>query len=327
MNESGNAVSLWARRHARTLAPSAVLVLLLALGGMRHDAFISAAAITGLLEEYAYVAIAAVGATLVIIAGGIDLSVGSVTVFSSVLAAHLIERQGWNPALAGCASLAAGAGAGALMGLLIAGLELPAFMVTLSGMFAIRAAAFAIEPTSLAVRSDTLTRIRGDWEVSLGGGAGVDARTALMLLALGAGWVIARRTRLGRSMHAIGGQERAARMMGVNVAATKVMTYAIAGTCSALAGLVFLTYREAADPTSAAGLELTVIAAVAIGGTKLTGGAGSVIGSLLGVLILGTIRMLIDYEGNLNSAWTSVATGGLLLGFVSVQRALSRGSP
>ncbi len=324
MTQAADSLSLWARRHTRTLAPALVLGLLLALGGLRHEAFISPASITGLFEEYAYVVIAAVGATLVIIAGGIDLSVGSVTVFSSVLAAHLIERHGWNPALAGCASLAAGAGAGALMGLLIAGLELPAFMVTLAGMFAIRAAAFAIEPSSLAVRSETLSRIRADWEISLGGGAGVDARTALMVIILAAGWVIARRTRLGRSMHAIGGQERAARMMGVNVAATKLLTYTLAGTCSALAGLVFLTYREASDPTSAAGLELTVIAAVAIGGTKLTGGAGSVIGSLLGVLILGTIRMLIDYEGNLNSAWTSVATGLLLLGFVSVQRALSR---
>jgi simple sugar transport system permease protein len=143
-----------------------------------------------------------------------------------------------------------------------------------------------------------------------------------LLAVLGAGWLLASRTPFGRCIYAMGGMERSARVMGLPVARTRIAVYSIAGACSALAGFVFTLYKEAGDPASAVGLELDVIASVVIGGTLLSGGVGSIPGTLMGVLILGLIRLIIDFQGNLNAAWTSIATGILLLVFLGVQKAV-----
>jgi simple sugar transport system permease protein len=111
-------------------------------------------------------------------------------------------------------------------------------------------------------------------------------------------------------------------MMGLSLGFTRIGTYALASGLSALAGVVHAFSKSSGDPNGATGLELTVIAAVVIGGTRLSGGVGSVWGSIVGVCIIGTIRTLIDFEGTLNAAWTSVATGALLFVFVVAQRAI-----
>jgi simple sugar transport system permease protein len=144
-----------------------------------------------------------------------------------------------------------------------------------------------------------------------------------MVVGAGATWFVARWTTLGQRIYALGGSERSARAMGVPVAATRITVYTVAGVCSALAGCALAMDRRTGDPATCVGLELTVIAAVVIGGTLLSGGVGSVLGTLVGVLIIGLIRMIIDFEGTLNAAWTSIAIGVLLLGFIVVQKLIS----
>lgn len=305
-------------RHIPTLTAGVIMLVLFAFGALRYDHFGAASNVANLFGDYAYVGIAAIGATFVILSGGIDLSVGSIVAFTAVLVADLVER-GWHPLAAGVLALAVGTLAGALMGSLIQFFNLPAFMVTLAGMFAIRAAAFLIRDQSTGISHPFFKWVSHTAEIDLGGGATLPLRTMLVLAVVAVAFVVARSTSFGRNVYAIGGSEKSARMMGVPVGATKIAVYTLAGFCSALAGLAFTMYKQAGDPTSAVGLELSVIASVVIGGTLLSGGVGSIVGTLIGVLILGLIRLIIDFQGNLNSAWTSVAIGVLLLAFVGLQ--------
>ncbi len=304
-------------RHIPMLTAGVILLALIALGAIRFDHFATLPNLSNLLSDYSYVGIAAIGATLVVLSGGIDLSVGAVVAFSAVLMADLVSR-GVHPLAAAPICLAAGAGLGSGMGWLICRFELPPFLVTLAGMFAIRASCFLIRDQSGSIEHPFLKEVNG-WNVEVAG-ASLPFRTFLLLAVVAFGCLIARSTRFGRNVYAIGGNERSAHMMGVPVTSTKMRVYALAGLCSAFAGIIFAATTRAGDPSSAIGLELTVIASVVIGGTLLSGGIGSIQGTLLGILILGVIRLLIDFQGNLNSAWTSIATGVLLLGFVCMQK-------
>ena len=307
-------------RHIPTFTAAIILFSLLLLGAVRFEHFASLSNFSNLLGDYSYIGIAAVGATFVILSGGIDLSVGAIVAFTAVLMADLIAR-GIHPLIAAPICLFIGTGLGTSMGWLICRFELPPFLVTLAGMFAIRASCFLIRDQSTTIDHPFL-RSLNSFQFELGS-ATFPVRTLLLLAVVAIGIILARSTRFGRNIYAIGGGERAALMMGLPVARTKMSVYALAGFCSALAGLVFTLYKQAGDPSSAIGLELSVIASVVIGGTLLSGGIGSVHGTLLGVLILGTIRLLIDFQGNLNSAWTSIATGLLLLLFICLQKLIS----
>ncbi len=312
---------LFSSRQLPTLTAGVILAALLVFGGVRYDHFASLANLSNLLGDYSYVGIAAVGATFVILSGGIDLSVGSTVAFTAVLMADLVAK-GWHPLAAAAVCLVVGTGLGAFMGWLICFFTLPAFMVTLAGMFAIRAACFLVRDQSVGIDHPFFAWCARHLELDLGGGAVLPLRSLLLLAAVVIGTLIARSTGFGRNVYAIGGHERSARMMGVAVFATRVRVHALAGFCSSLAGLVFTMYKQAGDPTAAVGLELTAIASVVIGGTLLSGGVGSVHGTLLGVLILGVIRLLIDFQGNLNAAWTSIAIGLLLLVFICLQKVM-----
>jgi simple sugar transport system permease protein len=127
-------------------------------------------------------------------------------------------------------------------------------------------------------------------------------------------------TRLGRTTYAIGGNEQSARLMGLPVARTKILVYAISGFCAALAGVLFTFYLPSGDPLHAVGLELDAIAAVVIGGTLLTGGSGYLVGTVLGVLTLGLIKTILNFQGNLTSWWLRIVVGLLLFAFILLQR-------
>ena len=131
------------------------------------------------------------------------------------------------------------------------------------------------------------------------------------------------RTRFGRTVYALGGSESSALLMGLPVARTKVLVYVVSGFCSGLSGLLFSFYTLSGYSLTAIGTELDAIAAVVIGGTLLTGGFGFVWGSVLGVLVLGTIQTIITFEGTLSSWWTKIFIGGLLLVFIILQRLLT----
>jgi ribose/xylose/arabinose/galactoside ABC-type transport system permease subunit len=258
--------------------------------------------------------------TFVIITGGIDLSVGSVVALSGVLAAKLLAI-GWSAVAVLVVVLLVGTSLGLAMGLVIHYLELQPFVVTLAGMFLARGLCYVISVESIPIRDPLFTAI-AQGTVSLPGDTFVSPSVVVAVLLVGA--YLLHATRFGRTVYAVGGNQQSAELMGVRVGRTKVAVYGISGLCSAIGGLLFAFYSLSGYSLSAVGTELDAIAATVIGGTLLSGGVGLVVGSVLGVLVLGLIQTFISFEGTLSSWWTRIVIGALLLVFVVLQRFLVR---
>ncbi|MFZ4573093.1 MAG: ABC transporter permease subunit [Phycisphaerales bacterium] len=314
-------------REVPFFAALAVLVIAYACGLLLFDGFSSPLVIRNLLVDNAFLAIAAAGATLVIISGGIDLSVGALMAFTSVGVASLVAHHGWHPLPAMACALVGGAAFGTAQGMLISRFKLPAFMVTLAGLFLARGAAFAVHPQSIAVHhpfiAETLNESFSATVHIAGSTMTIPCTVPVVVAVLAVGGLLLARTRPGRAIHAIGDDEHAAALMGLPVERTRVAVYASAGFLSAMAGCAFLLYQQSGDPASCKGLELDVIAAVVIGGTLLRGGVGSMAGTAVGVATLALIQTLIAFQGTLSSWWTRIAIGALVLGFVALQQTLA----
>jgi simple sugar transport system permease protein len=305
-------------RHLPLIATGAIFAALFATAAHFYDGFFSSRVFVGLLSDNAFLGIAAVGMTLVIFSGGIDLSVGAVIGFTSIFTATLIEQHHVAPGLAWALALMVGAGLGAAMGALIHFFRLPPFLITLAGMFLARGAGFWISTESVGISHDLYTRISG-YELTLGPVV-LPANALFVLAVMLAGWVVAHHTRFGRTLLAIGGSEQSALLMGLPIGPAKVAVYAVNGFCAALAGIVATLYTGSGNPSMGIGLELDAIAIVVMGGTLLTGGRGHILGTLLGLLIFGTIQAAILFDGRLSSWWMRIVVGGLLLGFILLQR-------
>lgn len=304
----------------------ALFVAMSAAGGVLYEGFLSPQVFLNLLIDNAFLLIVAVGMTFVILTGGIDLSVGAVVAFTTVLLASLVEHHGWHPLAAIPLVLVAGTCFGALMGVLIERYRLQPFVVTLAGMFLARGAATLVSVDSIGITHPfhmAVAAIR----VPLGGGASLSVAALVAVAVVVAGVVLAGSTRFGRAVYAIGGSEQSAALMGLPVTSTVIRVYAFSGFCSALAGVVYTFYMLSGYSLHGMGLELDAIAAVVIGGTLLAGGSGYVLGSLFGVLVLGLIQTLIVFDGTLSSWWTRIAIGVLLLAFCLLQRLLARRGP
>ncbi|MCW5776130.1 MAG: hypothetical protein KIS87_06805 [Phycisphaeraceae bacterium] len=292
-----------------------VLLALFAACAIAFPGFLSPGVARNLLVGNAALGLVCIGMTFVIISGGIDLSVGAAIGFSSILIASLVQ-QGWHPMPAFGLALTVGAAGGATMGTLIHRFALPPFLVTLAGMFLYRGGALMVSERSITIRHP-LHRTLAEW-----GSGPVPPAVVMFVVAAGAGFVVARWTRFGRDVYALGGGEESARLMGVRVAGVKVRVYAISGLCAALAGVAMTLATGAGNATAGHLAELDAIAAVVIGGTPLSGGAGSMVGTVAGVLIFGLIQEAMPRAGVTNSWWFRIAVGGLLLGFVLLQRGL-----
>jgi ribose/xylose/arabinose/galactoside ABC-type transport system permease subunit len=313
------------KRHLPLIVTAGIFALLFLTAAKFYEGFFSARVFVGLLADNAFLGIAAVGMTLVIFSGGIDLSVGAVIGFTSIFTATLIEKHQLAPGLAWLLGLAAGAGLGAGMGALIHFFRLPPFLITLAGMFLARGAGFWINTDSVGINHELYGRISG-YECTLG--PVVIPASALFLMAVVlAGWVVAHYTRFGRTLLAIGGNEQSALLMGLPIGPAKIGVYTVNGFCAALAGIVATLYTGSGNPSMGLGLELDAIAIVVIGGTLLTGGRGHMLGTLLGVLIFGTIQAAILFDGRLSSWWMRIVVGGLLLVFILLQRFFLRRRP
>ena len=310
--------------NAQTL-PSWTSVLLLVLaavgGAIAYPGLLSGQVALNLLIDNAFLLVVAVGMSFVILSGGIDLSVGSIVALTTMLLALGVERAHLSPWLLIPALVAAGAVFGGLMGWVIQTFEVPAFIVTLAGLFLARGLCYVLSVDSVAITDDTLTAwSQARWSLGPLGEITPGAVVALVVLAL-ALWV-SRATPFGRTVYAIGGQERSARLMGLPVAATRIAVYAVSGACAALGGVLFGIYTLSGYGLHAQGLELDAIAAVVIGGALLSGGTGHVLGALTGVLMLGLIQTLILFDGSLSSWWTRIVIGALLGVFCGLQRLL-----
>jgi ribose transport system permease protein len=279
--------------------------------------FFSPANLELIARQTAIVGTAALGMTLVIAAAGIDLSVGSVISLSTVVIALLL-RHGTSPAAAAAAGIAAGAACGLVTGLLVTGLRVVPFIVTLGMMLLVRGAAKGLADERRIEAPVTwlndLLRTQ-----ALGGGVllptGIWILIAMALVVA----VVLRYTRFGRHLLAIGSNERTARLCGVRVELCKIAVYSVAAALAGLAGVMQFAKLSVGDPTVAVGLELDVIAAVIIGGGSLSGGKGTVFGTLVGAVLMTVIQIGCSQRGFPN--WVQqIVTGGVIVAAVALDR-------
>ena len=209
------------------------------------------------------------------------------------------------------------------MGGLIHVFQLPPFLVTLGGMFLMRGLSFMIQPQSQAINHPFYSDFLPTLAIPAGPRLDIPFTAVCFVVCVIAAMLVSVYTRFGRNVYAIGSDENSARLMGVPVGRTKAGIYALAGFFSALGGCVATFYMQSGNPASFVGLELDVIASVVIGGTLLTGGVGFLPGTLMGVLILGLIQTLITFQGDLNTWWTKIAVGVLLLLFIVLQKVIA----
>ncbi len=280
--------------------------------------------------DNAYIGISAVGMTMVLISGGIDLSVASVASLTGMFIAYGTSVMGLPPILCIAFSLLIGTGLGLLMGAAIHYLNVPPFITTLTGSFLARGVCSLISRESISINNEMIDSLAGwkiylmqfkdgEW-VKIKPVAYINFSVLLLIAMIILGMVILQWTRFGRNVYAIGGNEQSAKLMGLPVGRTKVMVYGINGLCSALAGIAYVLYVKSGWNLALAGGELDVISSAVIGGVLLTGGVGYMIGTLLGVMLKSTIPALITFSGNLSSWWAKIATGVLLLLFIVIQR-------
>ena len=306
------------QRYLPLVATITVFVVLFLVGGALYKNFLSLLVLSDMLADNAFVIIAAIGTTFVIISGGIDLSVGSMIGFVGVVMANL-DAAGWNPVVSGLMMLAFGVLFGALQGLIIDFCEIQPFIVTLAGLFALRGSCFMVNLDSVPLKHPFVEAF-SDFRIPLPNGGFLQSAALVMFLALAAAVVIAHFTRFGTNVYAVGGDRTSAALMGVPMRRTTVMIYALGGFYSALGGVIYALYTASGYPLAGTGNELSAIAAVVLGGTLLTGGVGLVVGTLFGGLILGLIATIIDFDGSLNGAWIMIVGGLLLFVFILAQR-------
>jgi len=310
-------------RFVPVLVTFGLFVALFAAGGVRYEGFASGQVVLNLLIDNAFLVVLAVGMTFVILTGGIDLSVGSVVALSTMVTASAL-RAGWSAPVVIIGVLAGGALFGLAMGAVIHYLEIQPFIVTLAGLFLARGLCYVIDLSSIPI-TDPLFRGLAQSAIPLGDDMFLTPSVLIALVVVAAGAYVLHLTRFGRTVYAVGGNQQSALLMGLGVGRARVGVYVISGFCSALGGLLFSVYLLSGYSLNAVGMELDAIAAVVIGGTLLTGGSGYVLGSLLGVLVLGTVQTIISFQGDLSTWWVKIVIGLLLLVFVVLQRVLAVG--
>ncbi|MGL4651811.1 MAG: galactofuranose ABC transporter, permease protein YjfF [Caldilineaceae bacterium] len=299
------------------LVTIALFIGLYMYGVVQYRGFSSPQVFYNLFIDNAYLLITAIGMTLVILAGGIDLSVGAMIALTTVVSAWMLEDLKLGPALTISAVLLFGILFGATMGTIIHYFRVQPFIVTLAGMFFARGMCFVISTDAITI-TDPFYRIVALYRIPMPGGF-ISVNVVIFLVVLIVAFFLTQFTTFGRTIYAIGGNEQSAMLMGLPVKRTKILAYTLNGFCSALAGVVFSIYMLSGYGLYTVGLELDAIAAVVIGGTQLTGGIGYVIGTVLGVLIEGLIQVIIMFQGTLNSWWTRIIIGMLTLLFIGMQ--------
>jgi ribose transport system permease protein len=306
-------VSLVQRQGALAVLVVVVLVAAAAFGNFRS--FDNAGTI---LVAAAPLALIALGMTFVIITGGIDLSVGSLYVLGGVVSAYASQ---WGLLPAFLVPLAVCGLIGVLNGILIAYTRMAPFIVTLAALLGARGLMRAISDegsTTYLVQSDAFR--------SFGTGSflGIGYPVWLVAAVFAAGMILLARTRFGHAVYAIGGSEDAAGLMGIAVRRTKVWVYVMSGLLAGLAGAINAAKLGSGVTVLGIGLELDAIAAVVIGGTLLTGGAGTITGTIAGVLLLGVIQNMINQVGNVPSSYQQLISGAFLAVVVVAQTYLAR---
>lgn len=321
-NESSFDLRKYLGNNSNTLGVWLAFGLLILFGVMRYENFGGAYNISSFLNYNAMFIIIALGMCFVIMTGGIDLSVGSVAAFSSVIAAYL-SPYGLLIALPG--GILAGMTFGAINAFLITGMRIPPFIATLSTMLGAKGGALVI--------SDAQT-VSVDWDSNFTQ-LGMDKiynilpwTMLIVIIVAIAFWVVLQYTQIGRTVLAVGGSEDASKLMGLKVTRAKVFVYVLSGGCAGLAGVFLASGFGAGQPLEGIGWELTAIASVVVGGTLLTGGVGSIFATVAGALVLGLVFNMLNFENglgtiNLSAYWQMVIRGLFLLLVILLQARVS----
>jgi ribose transport system permease protein len=301
------------------VAAFSVLIVLSITGSVIWPKFHTADNARNLLLGNSYIGIVAIGMTFVIITGGIDLSVGSVFALGGVAGVYANNHGGVIVAV--LVTLAVCGAVGLLNGILVGFAGLAPFIVTLATLFGVRGLVYQLtnagSTTYQVPPHSTFAHLgTGKWFT-----IGLPVFIAALLFVLG--HIVLERTRYGLAVQSIGGSESAASLMGLKVRRTKVSIYVLSAMLAGLAGMLQAAGLTSASPIIATGYELQAIAAVVIGGTLLTGGSGSLLGTAAGVLLLG-VNYSIIVELQLKTDWNNVVTGAFLIAVVIVQRVLNR---
>ncbi|TLW91057.1 ABC transporter permease [Saccharomonospora piscinae] len=297
----------------RLLGLAGVLVLLLAIGfATNPDTFLSQDNISIMLRLSAAIGVVSVGMTFVIIAGGIDLSVGSIAALASVWMTT-VATQSFGPVVMVLCALAVGLGAGMVNGLLISYGKVVPFIMTLAMMVTARGLAERISGRQTQVVTEP-----GFTEFFNSDVLGIPVLVWILALVFAAGWVVLNRTTFGRRTYAIGGNAEAARLSGINVKWHTALVYGISGLTCGIGAIMVVSRTTSGASTNGMLWELDAIAAVVIGGTLLSGGRGSLIGTLIGVLIF-TVLNSIFTQNNLDTDIQNIAKGVIIVLAVLLQ--------
>ncbi len=282
-----------------------------------------------MLLDNAGLIIAAAGMTIILITGGIDISVGSVVGLVCMMLAFFMEMLAMNVWLAIFLVLLFGVLFGAVQGWLVSYLKLQPFIVTLAGMFFCRGLTAIISSAQITIKNEVFLAMANQ-NIKIPFGAVVNRRgikmypfihpnVVIALIAIVAVWYVCKYTKFGRNLFAVGGNESSALLMGVNVRHTKFVAYLVNGFLAALAGLAFCLNTTSGFVEQARGFEMEAISASVIGGTLLTGGVGTVVGTFFGVLIKAIIETYIRFDGTLSSWWNKIVLSALLCFFIVLQ--------
>lgn len=318
LDQSAFDLRRYLRGNSQTTGVWIALAMLILFGLLRYDNFGGAYNFSSFLNYNAMFILISLGMCFVILTGGIDLSVGSVAAFTSVVAAYM-SPYGIQVALP--CGVATGVLIGILNGFFIVGMRIPPFIATLATMLGAKGGALIISG------ADTIAVDWGSNFTRLGMESvfGLFPWAILIVAAVAiALWVLLEHSSLGRVVLAVGGSEDASRLMGLDVDRTKFFVYALSGGCAGLAGVFLASGFGAGQPLEGVGWELSAIASVVVGGTLLTGGIGSIPATIAGALLLGLVFNILNFENgrgtiSMSAYWQMVIRGGFLFAVILLQ--------
>ena len=282
-----------------------------------------------ILNENAALIILSCGMSLVMITGGIDISVGMLTALVCMSCAVNLDYNGGNVLTSILIALGIGAAFGLVQGYLIAYLEIQPFIVTLAGMFFAKGMTTIVNATQFNVANEEFQALKSTRITVPGMGsynklgnyvpAYVEIGVIVALIVVAALFAVLRWTKLGRGFYAIGGNSQSANMLGINVKRTKFISHLLCGLLAGIGGFVYFMHVGSGSASHASGMEMNAIASSIIGGTMLTGGVGNIIGTLFGVLSLNTIQNIVSSAGYDDAWWTGITIAAMLCLFLIVQ--------
>lgn len=308
-----------------------VIFFLMYIGAMifQGGGFLKPQGFFNLLNANGALIVLACGLSLVMITGGIDISVGGVTALVSMCCAVYLDHMNGNLFVSILIALAIGLAFGAFQGFLVAVLDIQPFIVTLAGMFFARGMTTIVNTSPFNVAHEGFNKLKMTRVIIPGLGstnrngeyidAYVEIGVVVALLVVLVMFCLLRWTKLGRSFYAVGGNRQSALMLGINVTRTRFLSHLICGLLAGIGGYIYFLHVGSGSPSHAMGAEMDAIASSIIGGTMLTGGVGNIAGTLFGVMSLGTILLIVSSAGLGEAWWVGITRAAMLCLFLVIQ--------